>query len=174
MKLVFVDIDGVLNSEDWFDLVEFYFGKSSFSQKKVDDIYRIDPRAVQRLSSFLSNRSDSIHLILSSNWRRERTLEHVNILLNMLGFDHSLISTTPVLMSPMRRVDEICRIVKHYLENGFSVESFAILEDHEPMYQFEKCTVRTDPQLGLVDSDLESLENILNSPIPVLAKDLLS
>ena len=58
-KIVFLDIDGVLNSEEWFD--------KCFNSDYICDS-DIDPDAINRLIKFLDDTNAKI--VLSSSWRR--------------------------------------------------------------------------------------------------------
>ena len=74
-KIVFLDIDGVLNSEEWVD--------KCF---KNDDVCDLDPEAINRLIKFLDDTNAKI--VISSYWR---SLNVQSTILEFSTFNHELL-----------------------------------------------------------------------------------
>lgn len=106
MNVIFLDIDGVLNHELWY--------KSQFHQKqmlkKAKELYngdvknsskdweisQFDPDRISLLNS-LTDDTDA-KIVISSTWRKGKTLEDMQILLNEeLGVKAEIIGMTPYL-----------------------------------------------------------------------------
>ena len=77
-KIVFLDIDGVLNSEEW--------ANKCFNKLVSDDICNsdIDPDAVNRLIKFLDD--TNVKIVLSSSWRS------LNVQSTILEFQRSIMN----------------------------------------------------------------------------------
>src|SRR5574344_367677 len=79
-KIVFLDIDGVLNSEEW--------AKKRFNKLVSDDICDsdVDSDAINRLIKFLDDTNAKI--VLSSSWR---SLNVQSTILEFSTFNHELL-----------------------------------------------------------------------------------
>lgn len=99
--VLFLDIDGVLNSEAWRQRrKEFPLGED-----RAPDDYHIDPRAVALLDGVV--RKAGARVVLSSDWRREPWkpgLKQTAAALRRQGASFRLDSATPVLDADARRV----------------------------------------------------------------------
>lgn len=112
--IVFLDIDGVLNSSNWFRKLD----------GKRDWLSHLDPEAVDCL-----NEIKDWNFILSSTWRLAHTLEDVNTMLKARGFLGELIGKTPVLNWKGRvRGNEI----ELFLED-YPGQRFVIFDDDSDM-----------------------------------------
>ena len=80
MKLIFLDIDGVLNSHDYFLKRYSETGKMQGGIRPES----IDPDALRRLERILEETDAKI--IVSSTWRLGQTVEQLQDLLESAGF----------------------------------------------------------------------------------------
>ena len=109
MKVLFLDIDGVMNHEA-------LFGKG---------IYAIDPIGEQHLILLKQIVDETgVEIVLSSSWRCcENARDKVSKSLSNMGM--KFISTTPVFRASLERSLEI----QDWLDNHPEVVEFAILDD---------------------------------------------
>jgi len=85
MSLIFLDIDGVLNS------TSFYKSRRKGEYSPTDDI---DPKAVNLLNELCKEASAEI--VISSTWRKGHTLDELRYFFSFHGFTGNIISVTPV------------------------------------------------------------------------------
>ena len=145
MKVVFLDIDGVLNSTGF--LLEAR--KKSFFEKDVDEI---DPTRVALLNKIVEQTGAVI--VISSSWRNILCLADLRELLRRRGFTGKVISQTPSLNFPGRvRGDEIQAFLDE--RRGWRpVLDFVILDDDSDMGELSFYLVKTDPAVGLTEADV--------------------
>ena len=110
MKVIFLDIDGVLNSDEYFDKIE---GLNIEEIEKQIDVEKIKllKRAVEETGS---------NVVLSSSWRYTRNAQYLKQLLLEYGI---LADSTPFMKN--KRGEEI----KGWLEEHKDTEDFVILDD---------------------------------------------
>ena len=110
MKVIFLDIDGVLNSDEYFDKIE---GLNIEGIEKQIDVEKIKllKRAVEETGS---------NVVLSSSWRYTRNAQYLKQLLLEYGI---LADSTPFMKN--KRGEEI----KGWLEEHKDTEDFVILDD---------------------------------------------
>ncbi len=148
VRVIFLDIDGVLNSSKW------WHDKKHVSW--TDE--QIDPRAVALLNELAPPKTTRI--VVSSTWRL-MGLSRIRDVLESVGVKARVIGVTPDLVSlgDYRRGAEIA----HWLsENGERIDSYVILDDdfdagigHAPRF------VKTDVALGLTMEDVAKARAIL-------------
>ena len=116
---VFVDVDGVLNSDE--------FAKHCLEEEGYDpfDCDDLDPRALRNLKRIVDETGASI--ILSSSWRwDEVALKAVKGHLKTFGMELED-ATIMDVMKTLSRTDEI----KLYLDEHPSITKYVILDDAE-------------------------------------------
>lgn len=151
MNILFLDIDGVLNSEQYIH--------------KVGDAWtgdQIDIEAVNRLNKITEVTKASI--VISSSWRIGTTLEQLQELLKTNGVKANIIGTTKVL-----NTDRSIEIWDWIDDNKAIVDNYVILDDD----RLEQKRDNSDPVLdqhfvrtswldGLQDRHIEKAIEILN------------
>lgn len=156
MKIIFLDLDGVLNSENFFSKRRNNF----FLPQEGDS--QINPSAVELLNELLDR--TNAKLVLSSTWRLGRNgLEKTKIALRAAGFqfNHRFIGVTPNLVyadieTEATRGDEI----QAWL-TGREVEAFVILDDNADMAHLLPYLIQTSSKTGLTARDCEAAEKLL-------------
>ena len=141
-RLLFLDIDGVLNSERYYWTVCDRLPSACTSQD-------IDPDAVARLNRIIDQ--SNCEVVLSSSWRGKGTsadVFRVWTVLNDRGFLHRFVGATPFL--GMNRHVEIGEVVDERRP-----ERFVVLDDdedawHDGMSGWGRL-VQTNHRLGLQD-----------------------
>ena len=112
MKVLFLDIDGVLN--------DIQFIKDNRGQiGKICDPSMLDPYRIKKLNDILN---DDIKVVLSSSCRIIHDISVVQEFLTQRGFKYKLYDSTPVLCRE-RHME-----IKKWIESHI-VEQFAILDD---------------------------------------------
>lgn len=91
MKIIFLDIDGVLNHQ------MFFKNRIKSTIRKDYDKSMFDPECVERLNE-ITGKTGAV-IVLSSTWRKSRTIEELKALFKKVGITGKLIDKTPVLNS---------------------------------------------------------------------------
>ncbi len=168
MKVIFLDIDGVLNSEEYFKR----WHEENLGQKGHD--HYVDEIAVDRLMDLIQK--TGCYIILSSSWRRHNLPDTILYLSEHRSLDRIqpyLIGITPRLWQYRGRGDEIKRLMNEWsdwVKRGLISEKFkddkinnyVILDDDSDMLDEQKeHFIHTKWAVGLQDSDVEKCLNIL-------------
>lgn len=162
MNIVFLDIDGVLNS---LNFLNFWEQKMQAEQTPYRFEDQIDPKGVRHLNDLLSAMSATC--VLSSSWRRLVDLPEMMRILRKRGFQHDIIGATPDLSHkdrgerPLWRGDEIHAWLKDHPRN---VRSFVILDDNKDMIPFMSRLIQTDPVCGLTHDNWIAAAALLEKP----------
>lgn len=142
MRVIFLDIDGVLNSR------KFY--KSDYAYAYPDD--DLDPYAVKRLNHIIEQTKAKV--VISSSWRLEHDQAEIQMMMNRNGFQGEIIDMTDNLIKKgMDRGDEI----QQWIEAHSDVESFVVIDDFN-FPNFDKLFpwrfIQTDYKVGLSNEDV--------------------
>lgn len=139
MRILFLDVDGVLNS------TRTYIASGGYP-KFLHQRQGFDWVAIKLLQRFCD--SSGVQIVLSSDWRGSFTAKEVGT-----AFGLPIIDSTPVLVEEIRGVE-----IKAWLDAHPDVEVYAILEDEAEMLpEQESRVVRTDPQEGMTWRDFSRL-----------------
>ena len=176
MKVLFLDIDGVLNSENWFGYRLYCIKNNMFNEVinfvNTNDerikykLSMIDDRAIANLNRIIEETGCKV--VLSSSWRScvetENTL--IEYLLKLKGFKYELYDVTPRLWfndSSIKRGEEIQLWMDKESEKN-EIESFVILDDDDSDMLPEQMNnfIHVDGQVGLTDRDVFAAIEILN------------
>lgn len=151
MKVIFLDIDGVLNSERWF--VQRHIGGARIVVVSRED-GQIDPECVERLNR-LTEVTGAV-LVISSTWRIGG-MDWLVPLLRRKGVAAEIIGRTPDLNTV--RGHEI----GHWLSEHPEVGSYVILDDTSDMGALAQRLVKVSWQTGLTDGDVERATAMLQA-----------
>ena len=176
MKVLFLDIDGVLNSENWFGYRLYCIKNNMFNEMinfvNTNDerikykLSMIDDRAIANLNRIIEETGCKV--VLSSSWRS--SIESENIftqnLLKLKGFKYEFYDVTPRLWFSdfsTRRGDEIQLWMDKESEKN-EIESFVILDDDDSDMLPEQTNnfIHIDGHVGLTDKDVFTAIEILN------------
>jgi hypothetical protein len=140
MKVLFLDIDGVLNSRR--SCVANYGYPHDFSQSNMRMFDVVALGLIQRLCQL-----HLIKVVISSSWRNHHPWQEIG-----KGLDLPVIDSTPRLVGP--RGKEIAA----WLEAHPEVETYAILDDDPDMLPDQQgCFVHTNGMEGLLFRDFLKL-----------------
>ena len=175
MKVLFLDIDGVLNSENCFayriycvknNMVNILMNFVDTDDRNIKHkLTMLDDRAIANLNRIIEETGCKV--VLSSSWRS--SIESENIftqnLLKLKGFKYEFYDVTPRLWFEdfsTRRGEEI----KFWLDKEsekHEIESFVILDDDSDMLPEQMNNfIHVDGQVGLTDRDVLTAIEILN------------
>lgn len=157
-KFIFLDIDGVMNSN------LFYINKAQ--DKRYDDWVKnypeyiawnacnIDPKAVERLNKITNTTGAKI--IVSSSWRSDSNLQEI---FNLVGIKEPIYSITP-FMKERHRGSEI----QEWLNKQTEPYRYVILDDDTDILDCQlPYFIQSDwMKWGLSDGDVEQAIHILN------------
>lgn len=155
MKIIFLDIDGVLASMDYLRVCHM------LKEKNPDKYgYAFDIRCVKNLEYILKKCPD-VKIVISSSWK---TMGYENILKmwKLRNLPGNVIGTTPDLLrtaKPSSRGDEI----KEWLSSVDDVKSYVIIDDDSDMLKEQLDNfIQTDSEFGLTLKDSIKAIKILN------------
>jgi hypothetical protein len=132
VRVLFLDVDGVLNRTG-------FRPDSSIGLRSW-----IEPELARRLTDVL--RASGASLVLASDWRRGRDLEHLRGELRGAGIEGSLIGVTPSLGTARWR-----EIESWLDDNDVAHEAMVIVDDGYDMGPLAARFVRCSPLNGLDD-----------------------
>lgn len=175
MKVLFLDIDGVLNSENWFayriycvknNMVNILMNFVDTDDRNIKHkLTMLDDRAIANLNRIIEETGCKV--VLSSSWRSPNESENIftQDLLKLKGFKYEFYDVTPRLWFSdfsIRRGEEI----KFWLDKEsekHEIESFVILDDDSDMLPEQMNNfIHVDGQVGLTDRDVLTAIEILN------------
>lgn len=147
MRLLFLDIDGVLNSDLWYQ-----------QQKEASTtglLQHLDPRCVKQLNKVLEKTQAKV--VISSNWRKRYSKTVIENALISAGFKGHILAVTPDLTSHNQDLVRGNEILKWCRENESLLgcryqhyTSYAILDDNNDMlYWHRNHFFQTDRYCGL-------------------------
>lgn len=142
-KFLFLDVDGVLNSDNWYH-----------EEWQKDHIYPqgdFDPVCVERINRVVAETDCKV--VVSSSWRTDSNLQSV---FTKAGLHFTIYGTTPF-------GDHRGREIQDWLDTQTTPYVYAIVDDDRKMLQSQKpYVVRTNGNIGITDDNVDQLINILN------------
>lgn len=151
-KILFLDIDGVLNSRQFL------------SQRKDSHDSQLDPIPIILLNMII--RDTGCKIVISSSWRHYHSLQQIDAMLaeqGMIFHDVIIGKTEDLFLENKSRVDEI----QDWLHKNPTVKSFAIVDDdaldlYGSLDAFGDRFVKTDFATGLTIDHARKIISILN------------
>ncbi|MGZ5970954.1 MAG: HAD domain-containing protein [Polyangiales bacterium] len=152
MRVLFLDIDGVLNTRSYVQSAGWAAPLGSDR-----DLQIIDPAAVGLLNLVVEETGALV--VISSSWRITYELPQLDSMLKQRGFDGRVLGATPQL--PGRRR---CMEIGEWLADNRRVDAFAIVDDDEDAgVEHARNFVQTSFEEGLTRDHVETLVRILQS-----------
>ncbi|KEQ25877.1 HAD domain-containing protein [Paenibacillus tyrfis] len=133
MKIIFLDIDGVLVTSRHMVQSKKYFG------------HEFDPECVRNLQEILEITKAKI--VISSSWREGRTLKQLQSIFEINGIKN-VVGMTPIIEGAIRG-KEIKEYLNHILNIGLEVGRFVIIDDEEEMGELDDHLVETSFETGI-------------------------
>ncbi len=163
-KVVFLDIDGVLNTKWWYTQMDRNTPKDKYG-------YAFDPNAVSNLKKIIDETGADI--VISSSWK-SFGISELEDMWQDRGLPGKLIGITPNTVSDEMLLNadldhmELFSIrgteIKEWLtKHGKHVSHYAIIDDMDNMLTEQRLHfVKTDPEIGITVDDAEKAIMILN------------
>lgn len=158
-KIIFLDIDGVMNSElDW---------ELKDRETEENRTYNISKRCISNLN-YLIERTGA-EVVMTSG-RRSHSMKDMQKIFEDCGFKGKIISYTPDLRNSSFKVlrgNEILQWIednKDYIGcSAYKYNKYVILDDDSDMLYCQKDNfIWIDPYLGLTNTTAYKAKNILN------------
>ena len=192
MNLLLLDIDGVLNSEAWFNRREKMRAWAKAQEKLQQDhedwvdgtilhkFWQLDPYACNVLQTAVNVLDCKVVVSSIWRWQRKKELERV---LSKRGFKHPLHHRTPDIggkifweKAPAR--SEFIRgmeiehwILTHVPPDEWDDLSIVILDDESDMGRLMPWLVQTNTKLGLCEAHLSMMHKKLLKPLGDLLRE---
>lgn len=169
MKILFVDIDGVLNhyGPGSGELMEH----SEALTALVPKLHDTNVNTFNELVADATALGYTPRIVISSSWRKVASLGTIKRLFYQRGILGEVIDCTPSLGT--KRGDEILSWLSEHqtgvpLRHGAwdQIDGFAILDDDSDMTSMMPWLVQTDGSRGFVDSDVGKVLEVLQRKVP--------
>lgn len=134
MKILFLDIDGVLNSARWLH----------DKPRKTWPFEHIDPAAVQLLNRIVEQTGCKI--VISSSWRVLTPFRSLGMVLACRGFEFA---SHIIDQTPRHGFDNRGMEIQAWLNTRFDVAQFVIVDDDSDMAHLMPHLVKTSWQTGM-------------------------
>lgn len=156
MKIIFLDIDGVLNTDPYLEI----HGRYVDGEGRIRNTWpegHVDPEKVALLNE-ICGRSGA-QVVLSSTWRLYLTIEDMTGILRKKGYNGpDIFDRTPEFRRPPRR-EEISAWLKAHEDD---VAEFVVIDDQEDAV-IDGHTISTDEDIGLLPEHVEEALAILEA-----------
>lgn len=156
MKILFLDVDGVLNSDEYYNYIRPIRKNLKFPDTKID------PDAVNLLNYIVSK--TGCEIVVSSAWRFGKSINALVSLFHEMGIEKDIFDMTKWDATTLTDVNPRGDEIQEWLdENKDIVTNYAILDDSYAMNDEQlPYTVFTDDKVGLTEENAEKIIRILN------------
>lgn len=163
--IVFLDVDGVLNSEETCKKWHEKTGKGGyggfFKEEEVctDENVKWGQDLVNNLKRIITETKAKI--VISSTWRKFFSIDKFKEMFKVYGWsDAPVIDMTPKLNSRYRGEEVVAWVKENPIDN------YVILDDDTDFLQFQIANfVNTNPNFGLTKEDAEKAIKILTGGV---------
>ncbi len=167
--LLFLDVDGVLNSDAWF---------ARLGPHASGALCRLDPQAVARLNRVTDR--PGVDVVVSSSWRLQHPWQDLQEMLEVVGFRGRIVGCTPSCEPEDFDLDEdafwasergleIALWIERHLPAAGCDRGVAIVDDEGDMGFLRHRLVQTSAKTGgLQDAHVERLLRLLETPLGAL------
>lgn len=175
MNILFLDIDGVLNStksillgekatptelerDFLLELTNTYY-KGYPPIVLTADLFGLDKDCIESLNLILETTGAKV--VISSSWRYGHTNVGLQKLLENRGFKGEIISSTPVNLVGKAKIRGL--EIQSWLNLNHNTDRFVILDDNGGMAHLKKYWVQPSSKVGLTEEDAKKAISILKS-----------
>ena len=164
-KVLFLDMDGVLNTGWWYSQMDRNTPKDKYG-------YAFDPRSVANLKKILEETGAEI--VISSSWKSfglselEEMWQERRLPGKLIGITPNSVSDEKLLNADLDHM-ELFSIrgieIKEWLDkHGKNVSHYVIIDDMDNFLLDQKSHfVQTDPEVGITEEDANMAIKILNA-----------
>ncbi|MES2155389.1 MAG: HAD domain-containing protein [bacterium] len=154
IRILFLDFDGVLNNTAWFEARHaewVHDGKLPKLDTPYNERDDLDPENLASLKDLLE-RVPGLQVVVSSSWRKGRSVPQLRELLSKSVWTSRVIGVTPSLESRLRFEE-----IRAWIENApFKVNRFLALDDDtHDMHQLGDDFLHVDRRRGLTSAHVE-------------------
>lgn len=177
-KIIFLDIDGVLNHE-------LHYTKRSQENRRNDvgdKICDLSATSITHLNNIIKETGADV--VISSSWRKNNTSDALQSMFNQVGFKGTIIGRTPILSykgyggypDPYVSVPRGCEI-KVWIDTQYDYITsksfnYLILDDDTDMLHWQMNNfIKIDSYCGLTPTNVYNGINILNQSHTKLKED---
>lgn len=169
--IIFLDVDGVLNSHDWW----YRRKEQGEEQRELVGLYDLDPLACQRLQRVCEDTGAA--LVISSTWRLYHDLDDLRDLFRQRGLTAEVIGRTPDLRHHERAFEEPWNQfgrgleVQWWLQNYLPSDEamcnarFVCLDDDGDFGDLRGKLVQTRMATGFTDLEIPYILKHLSEPL---------
>jgi hypothetical protein len=166
MKVVFLDFDGVLNSEDWYT-------------DRPHPNLMFNPMAIDLVNVIADRFAGDLAFVISSSWRilgrdpdrdERSSLNYCRGVLDGYRFHGRVFDATPTsgecgragkpLPGPERGHE-----IQRWLDGHPEVATYVIIDDSDDMVHLTPRLVRTEWKLGITEADVKRVIEMLDVPV---------
>lgn len=166
MKYIFLDIDGVLNSDLYMSSATYLaevtaLGLEPKGTEVVNKAHHLhlDPAAIKLLNSLVEKSGAKV--IISSTWRKKYSLSELRTMLQGRGATFEIHGVTPAKMSWRPRGLDISAFLYNANKTDGVPEAFVILDDVDEFSKFQDQFVQTSENTGLTQKEVGRALKIL-------------
>lgn len=153
MKIIFLDIDGVLNNQDITNFHKGKVGDEAYDVFDRDDLF--DPKCVNNLNSIIE--ATGAKIVISSSWRVLFDINELRDILANQKVNGEIIDHTN------RFGCERGHEIQEWLDRHPDVSSFVMLDDGTDMAHLIDRLVNTDFEKGLEEKHIEEAIKMLGT-----------
>lgn len=148
MKVIFLDIDGVMNSQNSVKRL-YKEGHGYFNDIPV-------PETIGPLNKIVS--ATGAGVVISSTWRKLMNLQGLSYVMFLCGFKGELLGTTPVIHNVERGIE-----IQRWIDSRATkkITNFVILDDDSDMAHLTNHHIKVNNKVGLTFADAERAIAIL-------------
>lgn len=158
MKVIFLDVDGVLNSRAWAMLHGYGHLPMHGVMPTKEDV-KLDPSCVARLHWVVkeASQSDQVCIVVSSSWRYGATIEQFQKMFELYGWPGApVIDMTPISGAGLSgRGVEVERWLDENAQRAGVVKYVCIDDDAD--FLPNQHLVRTNPEVGFTMGDANAV-----------------
>jgi len=147
-KYLFLDIDGVMNSFDDYNMTG-----EEFMKNKNDISFVISKKQIDLLNEIIEKYNPKI--VLSSYWRTRYPIEKINKIFKDNGFKGAVIAKTDEKGEEHR---DRWNQIKRFIDKN-NVENYIILDDDSLGNEAEN-HIKTNPYIGIEKKHIEKIKRI--------------
>lgn len=150
-SVVFLDVDGVLNSSPYLAGLTERHGTYDGNEERM-----LDPAAVERVNQIVERTGAAV--VISSSWRQVHRMPDLRMFLRKRGLrGHVVIGVTPTARTGSGSCLGALRgsEIQEWLDAHRHVTSFAILDDSADMGHLVHKLIQTSYGSGLLDEHVE-------------------
>lgn len=145
MKLIFLDIDGVMNHRNYM------------VRSRLHHMQEFCPVAVRNLREIVK-RTHAL-IVISSSWRKFKDIDYV---MSCYDLDRYVLGKTPIIEDAIRGVEIQAFIDNVFTKQGVELDSFIILDDDNDMGDLLPHLIHCKGYSGLTDVRREQAIDMLN------------